>query len=153
MPQFSISWSGKPWPFSWGPLNRHKFSVFCADERDAYVAVGLGFTSIPGLSSVDISTQVTVVFLPMWIVVPSRIADDFFITDIKVARHSQFVSPGAIPAALFSDKVDGVQLKMDVVPINEYITVSVTNRSQHARSFQGVVIGTTVRGRGRSSSG
>ena len=144
MHQFVMSWLVKPWPFSWGPFCR-RISVLCEDGPDASIVVGLGSTLVPGNSSVNISTRALVPFLPKWIVVSSRIADDFLISDIKVEGISQFVGPDVIPAVLFSSNTVGVRLRMDMVPFNGLFTISVTNQHMYGRNFQGVIIGTEIK--------
>jgi hypothetical protein len=106
--------------------------------------IGLGSTAIPGLSSANINVQPQVIFRPERIVIPSNIAADFLITDIKVGKNSQLVSPGAIPAVVFVENAFGVRLKMDTAQIAQFITVSVTNQNGAARNFQGAIIGPAV---------
>jgi hypothetical protein len=106
--------------------------------------IGLGSTSLPALSSANISVQPQVIFRPERIVIPSNIAADFLITDVKVGKNSQLVSPGAIPAVVFVENAFGVRLKMDTAQIAQFITVSVTNQNGAARNFQGAIIGPAV---------
>jgi hypothetical protein len=106
--------------------------------------IGLGSTSLPALSSANISVQPQVIFRPERIVIPSNIAADFLITDVKVGKNSQLVSPGAIPAVVFVENAFGVRLKMDTAQIAQFITVSVTNQNGASRNFQGAIIGPAV---------
>ena len=59
--------------------------------------IGLGSTALPGLSSANIAVQPQVIFRPERIVIPSNLAADFLITDVKVGKNSQLVSPGRDP--------------------------------------------------------
>jgi hypothetical protein len=106
--------------------------------------IGLGNTALPALSSANISVQPQVIFRPERIVIPSNIAADFLITDVKVGKNSQLVSPGAIPAVVFVENAFGVRLKMDTAQIAQFITVSVTNQNGASRNFQGAIIGPAV---------
>ncbi len=106
--------------------------------------IGLGSTALPGLSSANISVQPQVIFRPERIVIPSNLAADFLITDVKVGKNSQLVSPGAIPAVVFVENAFGVRLKMDTAQIAQFITISVTNQNGAARNFQGAIIGPAV---------
>ena len=106
--------------------------------------IGLGSTALPGLSSANIAVQPQVIFRPERIVIPSNLAADFLITDIKVGKNSQLVSPGAIPAVVFVENAFGVRLKMDTAQIAQFITISVTNQNGAARNFQGAIIGPAV---------
>jgi len=107
-------------------------------------ALGLGSTSVPGNSSVNINVQPQVVFRPERVLIPSNVALDFLITDIKVGKNSQLASTGAVPATAFTEQAFGVRLKMDTAQISMFVTISVTNTNPNARQFQGVIIGPAV---------
>ena len=107
-------------------------------------ALGLGSTSVAGNSSANINVQPQVIFRPERLVVPSNIAVDFLITDIKVGKNSQLVSTGALPAVMFTENAFGVRLKMDTAQISMFVTISVTNQSNVARNFQGGLVGPAV---------
>jgi len=107
-------------------------------------ALGLGSTSVAGSSSANINVQPQVIFRPERLVVPSNLAVDFLITDIKVGKNSQLVSTGALPAVMFTENAFGVRLKMDTAQISMFVTVSVTNQNPAARNFQGGLVGPAV---------
>jgi len=107
-------------------------------------ALGLGSTSVSGNSSANINVQPQVIFRPERLVVPSNLAMDFLITDIKVGKNSQLVSTGALPAVMFTENAFGVRLKMDTAQISMFVTVSVTNQNPAARNFQGGLVGPAV---------
>ena len=107
-------------------------------------ALGLGSTSVAGSSSANINVQPQVIFRPERLVVPSNIAVDFLITDIKVGKNSQLVSTGALPAVMFTENAFGVRLKMDTAQISMFVTISVTNQNPAARNFQGGLVGPAV---------
>ena len=107
-------------------------------------ALGLGSTSVAGTSSANINVQPQVIFRPERLVVPSNLAVDFLITDIKVGKNSQLVSTGALPAVMFTENAFGVRLKMDTAQISMFVTVSVTNQNPAARNFQGGLVGPAV---------
>jgi len=107
-------------------------------------ALGLGSTVVGGNSSANINVQPQVIFRPERLVVPSNIAMDFLITDIKVGKNSQLVSTGALPAVMFTENAFGVRLKMDTAQISMFVTISVTNQSPNARNFQGGLVGPAV---------
>lgn len=107
-------------------------------------ALGLGSTSVTGNSSANINVQPQVIFRPERLVVPSNLAVDFLITDIKVGKNSQLVSTGALPAVMFTEVAFGVRLKMDTCQISMFVTISVTNQNPAARNFQGGIVGPAV---------
>jgi hypothetical protein len=107
-------------------------------------ALGLGSTSVSGASSANINVQPQVIFRPERLVVPSNVAVDFLITDIKVGKNSQLASTGALPAVMFTETAFGVRLKMDTAQISMFVTISVTNQNANARNFQGGLVGPAV---------
>lgn len=107
-------------------------------------ALGLGSTSVAGNSSANINVQPQVLFRPERLVVPSNVAVDFLITDIKVGKNSQLASTGALPAVMFTETAFGVRLKMDTAQISMFVTISVTNQNANARNFQGGLVGPAV---------
>jgi len=107
-------------------------------------ALGLGSTSVAGSSSANINVQPQVIFRPERLVVPSNLAVDFLITDLKVGKNSQLVSTGALPAVMFTEVAFGVRLKMDTCQISMFVTISVTNQNPAARNFQGGIVGPAV---------
>jgi hypothetical protein len=115
-----------------------------APRKSREYVLGLGSTSITGNASANINVQPQVVFQPQRILIPSNIAQDFLLTDIKVGKNSQLASTGAVPAVAFTESAFGVRLKMDTAQISMYVTISVTNQNAQARVFQGCLIGPAV---------
>jgi hypothetical protein len=107
-------------------------------------ALGLGSTNVAGSSSANINVQPQVIFRPERLVIPSNIAPDFLITDIKVGKNSQLVSTGALPAVGFTETAFGVRLKMDTCQISMFVTLTVTNQNVVAKNFQGMIVGPAV---------
>ena len=107
-------------------------------------ALGLGSTSVGGGNSANINVQPQVIFRPERLVVPSNVAVDFLITDIKVGKNSQLASTGALPAVMFTETAFGVRLKMDTAQISMFVTISVTNQNANARNFQGGFVGPAI---------
>ena len=115
-----------------------------APRNSREYALGLGSTSVAGLSSANINVQPQVIFRPERLVIPSNVAPDFLITDLKVGKNSQLASTGALPAVMFTESAFGVRLKMDTAQISMFVTISVTNQSSVARNFQGGLVGPAV---------
>ena len=107
----------------------------------------MGFESpfaIPSGDSVLIIGRPQVIFRPEYLRVPSDIAGDFAIDDIKVGKDSQFVAPGPIPARLLQENAIGSRMQMDTAQISQEITVAVTNRSGADRIFAAGMWGNAV---------
>jgi len=107
-------------------------------------ALGLGSTSIAGRSSARINVKPQVIFRPERLLVPSWLAMDFLVTDLKIGRRSQLVPKGAIPAVMLTENAFGVRLRMDTAHPSMFITISVANLNRSARSFQCAIIGPAV---------
>ena len=121
-------------------------------EREALgapddVLIGLGSTLVAGVSSANIFAQSCVDPLrPVRLEIPPEVARDFMLTNLRVGRNSQFISPGCIPLSSFNDnRFHYLKLEMDVLQASQFLTVSVTNISTFARNLQGVVVCRKVR--------
>jgi hypothetical protein len=112
-------------------------------KRREYI-LGLGSTEVEGGSLATISVPSQVNFRPDRLVIPSNLAADFLITDIKVDKNSQLVSTGALPAVMFTDTAFDVRLKMDLVAAGMFVSVTVVNQAKEPRTFVVGVVGTVV---------
>lgn len=107
----------------------------------------MGFESPAAIESGDsvlIIARPQVIFRPEYLRVPSDIAGDFVVDDIKVGKDSQFVAPGPIPARLLQENAIGSRMQMDTAQISQEITVAVTNRSGAERIFAAGMWGNAV---------
>jgi len=110
-------------------------------------ALGFGYTLIPPKKSARISIETACVFKPRHLVVPSEIADQFDVTDIRIGQNSELVVPGypaAVPAKVFAETAEPVNLKLSMLQVCVFATVSVTNVSDQPASFQGALVGTVL---------
>jgi len=120
------------------------------ERRDApsEVVLGLGNILVQGCSAANINVQPQVIFRPDHLEVPDETARHFFVTDIKIDKNSQFISAGAVPASVFSDRrYRYLKMQMDVAQVSMFCTVSVLNATAEARNFCGALVGySEVRG-------
>jgi hypothetical protein len=123
------------------PLPREASSM--GSGKDRVYLLGFGSTLIRGNGSANIHVQPLCRFQPERIIIPSDVARHFMITDVKVGKNSQFLSPGAIPALAFAEGMFGVRLRMDRVQISMFVTFSVSNIDYRSHNFQGVILGST----------
>ena len=111
---------------------------------DCVVELDFGLTVVPSCSSVNVSVQSTET-LAIWgmieqLLVPSGIAGDFLITDIKVGKDSQFIGPGCLPAAVFStDAIPELLSGYDLLRANQLVVLSVTNQAAQERTFSAIL--------------
>lgn len=104
----------------------------------------LGFVSNGTIASGDsatITSRPQVLFKGQRLVVPSDIAGDFTIDDVKVGKDSQFVAEGAIPARMLQENAVDVAFELDTAQISQDISVSVTNIAGAPRIFRAGLVG------------
>jgi len=109
------------------------------------VVLGLGSTLVKCCSSVNVNVVPWVAFRPERLEVPPEVAESFLLTDIKVGKNSQLLSPGAVPMSVFLDRRHQyLRLRMDVAQLAMFVTVSVTNATAVSRNFTGALVGVGV---------
>ena len=104
----------------------------------------LGFVSaapIPAGGSVTITSRPQVLFKGERLVLPSDIAGDFAIDDLKVGKDSQFVAEGAIPGRVLQENATRVEFDLDTAQISQDISISVTNIGGAPRTFRAALWG------------
>ncbi len=107
----------------------------------------LGFSStgtVAAGATVDIIQRPQLTFRPERIFIPAAIGANFNVADLRIGKNSQFLSAGAVPAAVFSETSFGVRLKMDTCQIAQDIDLRVTNISAGALNFFAAMIGDSV---------
>jgi hypothetical protein len=80
-------------------------------------------------------------FKPQRIVIPSTIAPDFLITDIKVGNVSQMVQSGTLPAEAFTQQLFDGMMEMDTVQTSQDFVLQVQNVAGAPRNFNAAVYG------------
>ncbi|HWA70690.1 MAG TPA: hypothetical protein VG937_00075 [Polyangiaceae bacterium] len=83
-------------------------------------------------------------FRPERLVIPSDIAFDFGVQDVKVGNTSQLVSGGEVPAALFTEVSIDTHVHFKTAEIGNQISVSVRNKTTGDIEFSAGIIGTVV---------
>lgn len=104
----------------------------------------IGFTSdgvIPAGASATIVSRPQVLFKGERVVVPSDIAGDFTIDDLKVGKNSMFASESSLPARCMQEDAVGVQMNMDTAQISQDLSIAVTNISGADRTFRAMIVG------------
>ena len=107
----------------------------------------LGFvpTSVGAGATLNIPGAPQNLFRPERLVIPSDIAFDFGVTDIKVGNTSQFVQNVEVPAALFSEVAINTAVQFDTAAVGNQISISVRNKSAGAVEFTAGAIGTIAK--------
>jgi hypothetical protein len=77
--------------------------------------------------------------------VPDAVADAFMITDLRVGKDSQLISPSCFPASFFAASSRRERLGLlGVAHNNTYLKVSLTNLCADERVFEGSFVGEVV---------
>lgn len=86
----------------------------------------------------------TIAFKPQRIVIPSTIAPDFDILDVKVGNKSQLVQSGALPGEAFQPTLFDGEMDMDTCQTSQDFVLQVLNVAVVARTFKAAVYGRSV---------
>lgn len=109
--------------------------------------LAIGFDSVSTIAATSlgvVTSQPQVVFRPDRLVVPSAIAPDFLINDIKVGKNSQLISSTPVPAEIFTEDGTGVTLKMDTAQVSQIISLTLYNLDAAPHRFYATMLGPTV---------
>jgi len=104
----------------------------------------IGFTSdgvIAAGASAIIVSRPQVLFKGQRVSVPSDIAGDFTIDDIKVGKNSMFASESSLPARCLQEDAWGVYMHLDTAQISQDVSMAVTNISGADRVFRAMILG------------
>lgn len=115
------------------PTKARRFPI--GFESDGPVAAG---------GSANITSRPQVLFRGERLAIPSDIAGDFVVEDLKVGKDSQLVAPGALPGRVFQEDAIDVQFQLDTNQISQDLTLSVMNVSGAARQFRAALVGSVV---------
>lgn len=78
-------------------------------------------------------------------IIPSTIAPNFVIEDITVARQTQFVGAGGVPATSFSEVAVGTRLRGDTANVGQQVIITITNLDAvNAHTLRGQINGTAL---------
>lgn len=114
------------------------------DKRRRYP---LGFvpTTITSGSTTSVPSSPQNLYRAERLVIPSDIAFDLGITDIKVGNQSQFVQNVEVPAAIFSEVAIDTAVHFDTAEVGNQVSVSARNKSASSVEFTAALIGTAAK--------
>jgi hypothetical protein len=128
-----------PYPYSGYP---HVVNTPPTQVRE--FVIGFGPVTIALMSTAIFQAQPQLIFRGSRLIVPSALANNFSINDIRVGKDSQAVSANPIPAAAFSELAVGVNLGLDTAVPGIIITISVSNTTGAQQTFAAALIGTSM---------
>lgn len=114
--------------------------------RSGRIVLGMNSSgTVAAAASTNITARPqSTAFKPERIVIPSSIAPDFTIQDIKCGNVSQLAQSGDLAAEAFVQTVFGGEMDMATVQTSQDFVMAVTNISGAARTFRAVVYGHAV---------
>ena len=92
----------------------------------------------------DITTRPQTLFRGTRLVIPSAIAPNVVIEDIKVGRNSQFAASGGQPGEAFKDTATGDNVSLDTARPGMDVTLKVQNVGATALDFRATLFGDVV---------
>lgn len=108
------------------------------------VFLGFGPQSINASATFVFSSQPQRIFRGERLTIPSSLANNFSINDLKVGTDSMNVGSGPIPAAVFSELGMLVALEIETASPGILILLSISNLSAGPQSFFSGLLGTSV---------
>lgn len=114
------------------------------DRRRRY-PLGVVPTSITAGTQSQIPASPQNLFRPERLVIPSDIAFDSGVVDIKVGNVSQFVQSAEVPGALFSEVAINTGVNFDTAEIGNQISCTIRNKSGATFEFSAGFVGTIAK--------
>jgi len=114
------------------------------DRRRRY-PLGVVPTTITAGNTQTIPTTPQNLFRPERLVIPSDIAFDIGVADVKVGNQSQFVETSEVPGTLFSEVAINTGVTFDTAEIGNQISVALRNKSLADVEFSAGFVGTIAK--------
>lgn len=114
------------------------------DRRRRY-PLGVVPTTITSGNTATIPTTPQNLFRPERLVIPSDIAFDIGVMDVKVGNQSQFVETSEVPGSLFSEVAINTGVTFDTAEIGNQISVALRNKSLADVEFTAGFVGTIAK--------
>lgn len=115
-------------------------------EREVSKArvVPLGFptTAVAAGANADIQTQPQTLFRAQRLVIPSDIAGAVLVRDLRIGARSVLPNANPVPGRMFTETTVGGDMNLDTAQVSQIITLSITNTSAAAITFNAGIYGT-----------
>jgi hypothetical protein len=108
---------------------------------EAEYVIGFGPIQIPAGETKIFKAQLKDDFSGTRLIVPSMLANDFSVNDIRVGGDSQALSGNPIPAAAFSELAVGVNLGLKKAKKGDDLELHVSNTTKDMKTFSAALIG------------
>jgi len=107
--------------------------------------IGFVPTTVAAATAALIPAAPQNLFRPERLVIPSDIAFDFGVRDIKVGNQSQLVQSVEVPGALFTEVAIDTNVNFDTAEVGNQISVDVRNKTAGDIEFSAGSIGTIAK--------
>lgn len=104
----------------------------------------LGFPTTAIAASVagtTVTATTQVLFRGRRLIIPSKIANQILVNDLRIGKNSQLPSTGPVPGRAFTEKAVGVDLALDTAQVSQNISLNVDNTSAAALTFNAALLG------------
>ena len=112
-----------------------------ADKKARQYPLGFPTTVITAGVAATVAATTQVLFRGRRLIIPSKIASNVLINDLRVGKNSQFPSSGPVPGRAFVESSVGVDLAMDTAQVSQTISLNVTNTSLASLTFNAALLG------------
>ena len=128
-------------------LARRKAGAVVKRELDKRRRYPLGFavTNIVGGAAAIVPANPQNLFRAERLIIPSDIAFDLGVRDIKVGVQSQFAQNQEVPAAMFSEVAIDTGMGFDTAEIGNQVSIDVRNKTAAAVDFTAALLGTVAK--------
>lgn len=128
-------------------LARRKAGAVVKRELDKRRRYPLGFavTTIGGGAAAIVPANPQNLFRAERLIIPSDIAFDLGVRDIKVGVQSQFAQNQEVPAAMFSEVAIDTGMGFDTAEIGNQVSIDVRNKTAVAVDFTAALLGTVAK--------
>ncbi len=126
------------------PLPGGGYLVEKPPTQKQVVFIGFGPQSINGNATFVFSAQPQRIFRGERLTVPSALANNFAVNDLKVGADSMNIGANSVPAAIFSELGMLVALEIETASPGILILLSISNLTGGSQSFFSGLLGTSV---------
>ena len=114
------------------------------DKRRRY-PLGFAVTTIAGGAAAIVPANPQNLFRAERLIIPSDIAFDLGVRDIKVGVQSQFAQNQEVPAAMFSEVAIDTGMGFDTAEIGNQVSIDVRNKTANPVDFTAALLGTVAK--------
>lgn len=102
-------------------------------------------TTVASGASVAVPAAPQNLFRPERLIIPSDIAFDTGVQDIKVGNQSQLVQSVEVPGAVFSEVAIDTNVTFDTAEVGNQVSVQIRNKSGQEFEFSAALVGTIAK--------